>query len=99
MGSMERLTHYSRSQIRSDHMRVLALTAFAFVVAMSAGVSAQEQGGAASAREVQKAACQRDAQLIYRTGNSMAADVRAKMIEARRAYVQQCLEKNRPTTG
>lgn len=80
-------------------MRVLALTAFACLVTMSAGASAQEQSGAPSARDVQKAACERDARLIYRTGNNMAADVRERMVEARRVYVQQCLEKNRPTTG
>ena len=80
-------------------MRVPALTALALTAAMSAGASAQEQGGAPSAREAQKAACQRDARLIYRTGNSMAADVREKMIEARRAYVQQCLEKNGAAAG
>jgi basic membrane lipoprotein Med (substrate-binding protein (PBP1-ABC) superfamily) len=79
-------------------MRVLALSAFVCALALSAGASAQEQSGA-SAREVQKAACQRDARLAYRTGNSMASDLREKMMEARKTYVQQCLERSRPTTG
>jgi hypothetical protein len=79
-------------------MRILGPTAFVLAVTMSAGLAAQEQSGA-SARDPQKAACQKSAQLIYRTGNSMAQDLREKMIAARRAYVQDCIMKNRMPTG
>jgi hypothetical protein len=72
-------------------MRVLTLAAFALAVLFSAGASAQEQRGMSSDREVRKAACQRDARLIYRTGNRTPDDLRTKMMAARKEHVQKCM--------
>jgi hypothetical protein len=49
-------------------MRALPLVAFAFAETISAQASAQEPSPEPSAREAQKAACQQEANLIYRTG-------------------------------
>jgi hypothetical protein len=49
-------------------MRALPLAAFAFAATISAQASAQEPSPEPSAREAQKAACQQEANLIYRTG-------------------------------
>jgi hypothetical protein len=72
-------------------MRALTLAALALAVTFSAGASAQEQRGMSSDREVRKAACQRDARLIYRTGNRTPDDLRAKMMAARKEHVQKCM--------
>jgi hypothetical protein len=74
-------------------MRILPLITLAFAMAAPVGLAAQEQRGATTAREVLKAACERDARLIYRTGNNMAPDLRERMIAARRTYVRDCLVK------
>jgi hypothetical protein len=74
-------------------MRIWPLITFTIAIAMPVGLAAQEQRGATSTREVLKAACQRDARLIYRTGGKTLPEVRAQMIDARRAYVRDCLAK------
>jgi hypothetical protein len=77
-------------------MRFLTLTAFALAVTLPVALSAQEQSATSSARGVQKAACEQEARMIYRTSSRsmpMASDVRERMIQARRAYVRDCLAK------
>jgi hypothetical protein len=46
-------------------MRILPLITLTIATTMPMGLAAQGQGGATSTREVLKAACQRDARLIY----------------------------------
>lgn len=75
-------------------MRALPLAAFALAATISAQVSAQEQSAEPSAREAQKAACQQEANLIYRTasrGIGMGEDARNQIIAARRAHVRDCM--------
>ena len=79
--------------IMSDIMRILPLITVTIALAMPMGLAAQEQRGATSTREVVKAACERDARLIYRTGDKTLPEVREQMIAARRAYVRDCLAK------
>ena len=77
-------------------MRILALTALALAMMVSGGLSAQEQGAGTTAREAQKAACQQEANLIYRTsskGIGMSEDTRSQIIAARRAHVRDCMAK------
>ena len=80
-------------------MRILPLVTLAIAIATPVGLAAQEQRGATTAREVLKAACERDARLIYRTGNNMAPDLRERMIDARRTYVRDCLVKGNAVPG
>lgn len=80
-------------------MRILPLITLAVAMAAPVGLAAQEQRGATTAREELKAACERDARLIYRTGNSMAPDLRERMIAARRTYVRDCLVKGNAVSG
>jgi hypothetical protein len=83
-------------------MRVLPLAAFALAATISAQASAQEQSAELSAREAQKAACQQEANLIYRTssrGIGMGQEVRSQIIAARRAYVRDCMAKAEPAPG
>ena len=83
----------------SDIMRILPLITLAIAIAMPVGLAAQEQRGATSTREVVKAACQRDARLIYRTGGKTLPEVREQMIAARRTYVRDCLAKGSAAAG
>ncbi|MBJ6126454.1 hypothetical protein [Microvirga splendida] len=80
-------------------MRILPLITLAIAIAMPMGLAAQEQRGVTSTREAVKAACQRDARLIYRTGGRTLPEVRAQMIAARRAYVRDCLAKGVAAAG
>jgi hypothetical protein len=80
-------------------MRILPLITLALAIAMPMGLAAQEQRGATTAREVLKAACERDARLIYRTGNNTAPDLREQLVAARRAYVRDCLVKGNAVPG
>jgi hypothetical protein len=77
----------------SDIMRILPLITLTLAIAMPMGLSAQEQSGATSPREVVKAACERDARLIYRTGSTSLPEVREQMMAARKTYVRDCLAK------
>ena len=74
-------------------MRILPLITLTIAMAMPVGLAAQEQRDGTSAREVVKAACERDARLIYRTGGKTLPEVREQMIVARRTYVRDCLAK------
>jgi hypothetical protein len=81
-------------------MRVLPLAAFALAATISAQGAAQEsvqeQRVEPSAREAHKAACQQEANLIYRTssrGIGMGEDIRNQIIAARRAHVRDCMAK------
>ena len=77
-------------------MRVLALATLTLAGVLSAQVSAQEQSADPSAREAHKAACQQEANLIYRTssrGVGMGEDARSQIIAARRAHVRDCMAK------
>ena len=75
----------------SDIMRILPLITFTIAIAMPVALAAQEQSGATSTREVLKAACERDARLIYRTGGKTLPEVREQMMAARKTYVRECL--------
>jgi hypothetical protein len=83
----------------SDIMRILPLITLTIAITLPMGLAAQEQRGATTAREVLKAACERDARLIYRTGNTMAPDLRERMLAARKAYVRDCLVKGTAVPG
>jgi hypothetical protein len=77
-------------------MRVLAFAALALAGVLCAQASAQEQSTEPSAREAQKAACQQEANLIYRTssrGVGLGEDTRNQIIAARRAHVRDCMAK------
>lgn len=77
-------------------MRVLALASLALAGVLCAQASAQEQSTEPSAREAQKAACQQEASLIYRTssrGVGLSEDIRSQIIAARRAHVRDCMAK------
>ncbi|MEE1612849.1 hypothetical protein [Microvirga sp. CF3016] len=78
-------------------MRVLALASLALAGVLCAQASAQEQSTEPSAREAQKkAACQQEANLIYRTssrGVGLGEDTRNQIIAARRAHVRDCVAK------
>ena len=74
-------------------MRILPLITFIIATATPVGLAAQEQRDGTSTREVVKAACERDARLIYRTGGKTLPEVREQMIAARRTYVRDCLAK------
>jgi hypothetical protein len=77
-------------------MRILTFAAFALAFTASSGLFAQEQSGDAAARQAQKAACQQEANLIYRTsskGIGMLEDTRNQIIAARRAHVRDCMAK------
>lgn len=77
-------------------MRVLALASLALAGVFCAQASAQEQSTEPSAREAQKAACQQEANLIYRTssrGVGLGEDTRSQIIAARRAHVRDCMAK------
>ncbi|MPR25011.1 hypothetical protein FS320_07130 [Microvirga tunisiensis] len=66
-------------------MRALPLAAFALAATVSAHAFAQEQSVEPSAREAQKATCQQEANLIYRTGSKgigMGEDTRNQIIAA-----------------
>jgi hypothetical protein len=83
-------------------MRIPALIAIALALTLSSGLSAQEQSGDASAREVHKAACQQEANLIYRTGSrgiGMSEDTRSQIIAARRAHVRDCMARTGQAPG
>jgi hypothetical protein len=74
-------------------MRILPLITLTIAIAMPVGLAAQEQRGATSTREVLKAACERDARMIYRTGSRTLPEVREQMMAARKTYVRDCLAK------
>jgi hypothetical protein len=74
-------------------MRIWPLITLTLAIAMPVGLAAQEQGGATSTREVLKAACERDARMIYRTGARTLPEVREQMMAARKTYVRDCLAK------
>jgi hypothetical protein len=77
-------------------MRALPLAAFALAATISAHAFAQEQSVEPSAKEAQKATCQQEANLIYRTGSKgigMGEDTRNQIIAARRAHVRDCMAK------
>ena len=80
-------------------MRILPLITLTIAIALPMGLSAQEQRGGTSTREVVKAACQRDARLIYRTGSKTLPEVREQMMAARRTYVRDCLAKGSAASG
>jgi hypothetical protein len=80
-------------------MRILPLITLAIAFGTPAGLTAQEQRGATSSREVLKAACERDARLIYRTGARTLPEVREQMLAARRTYVRDCLVKGNAASG
>jgi len=80
-------------------MRILPLMTLAIAIFAPVGLAAQEQRGATSAKEVLKAACERDARLIYRTGDKTLPEVREQMIAARRTYVRSCLAKGNAAAG
>ena len=86
-------------KIMSDIMRILPLITLIIATVMPMGLAAQEQPGTTSAREVLKAACERDARLIYRTGGKTLPEVREQMIAARKAYVRDCLAKGAAAAG
>jgi hypothetical protein len=77
----------------SDFMRILPLITLTLAITMPVGLAAQEQRGGTSTREVVKAACERDARLIYRTGGKTLPEVREQMLAARKTYVRDCLAK------
>jgi hypothetical protein len=74
-------------------MRILPLITLTLAITMPMGLAAQEQRGATPTREVLKAACERDARLIYRTGGKTLPEVREQMMAARKTYVRDCLAK------
>ena len=74
-------------------MRILPLITLTIAITMPMGLAAQEQRDGTSAREVAKAACERDARLTYRTGVRTLPEVREQMLAARKTYVRDCLAK------
>ncbi|MBF9197708.1 hypothetical protein [Microvirga terrestris] len=74
-------------------MRILPLITLTIAIAMPMGLAAQEQHDDTSARDVLKAACERDARLTYRTGVRTLPEVREQMMAARKTYVRDCLAK------
>ncbi len=77
-------------------MRIVTFAAFALALIVSTDLSAQEQSEDATVRQAQKAACQQEANLIYRTsskGIGMSEDTRSQIIAARRAHVRDCMAK------
>jgi len=80
-------------------MRILPLITLAIAIFVPVGLAAQEERGATTAREVLKAACERDARLIYRTGDKTLPEVREQMMAARKTYVRDCLAKGSSAAG
>ncbi len=80
-------------------MRILPLITLAIAITMPMGLAAQEQRGATSSREGLKAACERDARLIYRTGVRTLPEVREQLMAARKTYVKDCLAKGHAAAG
>lgn len=82
-------------------MRVLSLMAFVMTALGSMGVSAQTMGGLPAQgegaephqRAAYKAACERDARMIYRRGRNVTVEWREQVRATRKAYVQTCLAK------
>jgi len=84
-------------------MKILSVIAFVMTALGSMGASAQTmsgfpgQSGAAavpSQRATQKAACERDARLIYRNSKTdFSAQAREQVKATRKAYVRECLTK------
>jgi hypothetical protein len=77
-------------------MRILTFSVLALAMSIAPSLHAQEQSGDATPRQAQKAACQQEANLIYRTsskGIGMAEDTRNEIIAARRAHVRDCMAK------
>jgi hypothetical protein len=80
-------------------MRILPLITLTLAITMPMGLAAQEQRGATPTSEVLKAACERDARLIYRTGGKTLPEVREQMMAARKTYVRDCLAKGSAAAG
>lgn len=80
-------------------MRILPLIALVIATTMPVGLAAQEQRDTTSTRDVLKAACERDARLIYRTGVRTLPEVREQMMAARKTYVRDCLAKGSAAAG
>ena len=74
-------------------MRILPLITLTIALTAPMGLAAQEQSGSTPTREVLKAACERDARMIYRTGVRTLPEVREQMMAARKTYVRDCMAK------
>jgi hypothetical protein len=81
-------------------MRIMSVIAFVMTALGSVGASAQTMGGmpvqggaAPSQKAAQKAACERDARLVYRNGRNLSQDWLQQVKVSRKAYVQNCLAK------
>jgi len=81
-------------------MRVMSVIAFVMTALGSMGVSAQTITGvpapesiASNQRAAYKAACERDARMIYRNGRNISEEWREQVKATRKAYVQDCLAK------
>ncbi|MXQ12811.1 hypothetical protein [Microvirga makkahensis] len=82
-------------------MQIFIAIAFVMTTLGSMGASAQTWGGApaqgeaavSDQRAAYKAACERDARLIYRTGKNVTVKWRQQVKATRKAYVQDCLAR------
>lgn len=82
-------------------MRMMAVGVWVMTMLGSMGASAQTlegvsaQGGelTSNQRSTYKAACERDARLIYRAGRNVTVEWRQQIKATRKAYVQDCLAK------
>ncbi|WP_414472058.1 hypothetical protein [Microvirga sp. M2] len=81
-------------------MRILSIIAFVMTALGSMGASAQTMGGfpsqegaGANQRATHKAACERDARLIYRQGRNVSTEWQQQVKATCRAYVHDCLAK------
>lgn len=81
-------------------MKIMSVIASVMTALGSMGVSARTmsgfpgQSGAAAQRATQKAACERDARLIYRNSKSdLTQQAREQVKATRKVYVQNCLAR------
>lgn len=81
-------------------MKILGVIAFGLAALCATGASAQTMSGmpaqpgmAPSQKAAQKAACERDARMIYRTGKNVTVEWRQQIKATRKTYVRDCLAK------
>ncbi|MBB3021476.1 hypothetical protein FHR70_004572 [Microvirga lupini] len=79
-------------------MQILPLITLIIAITAPVGLMAQEQSGSTPTREL-KAACERDARMIYRTGVRTLPEVREQMMAARKAHVRDCMAKGAAAAG
>jgi hypothetical protein len=82
-------------------MRFMSVIAFVMAALGSMGAFAQTMSGApapegvsSNQRAAYKAACERDARMIYRNGRNISDEWRQQVKATRKAYVEDCLAKS-----